>query len=106
MTGFLDKIKSLFTSSPAGEPASQKETAQTIHDCRVVATPRKEGAQYRLAGRIEKVVNGETLTRTFVRADLFSSESDVVEITFRKATQIIEQNGPTLWSDSAKERQV
>jgi len=41
-----------------------------------------------------------------VRADLFSSESDVLEITFRKATQIIEQNGPSLWAGGEKERQV
>jgi hypothetical protein len=106
MSGFISKIKSLFSSSGAGEPAPGKETSQTIGDCLVVATPRKEGAQYRLAGRIEKDVGGEKLIRNFVRADLFSSESDVLEITFRKATQIIEQNGPSLWAGGEKERQV
>ena len=79
---------------------------QTIGEYAVYATPRKEGAQYRLAGRIEHVTNGATLVRNFVRADLFSSETDTVETTFRKARQIIEQHGPGLFADGAAERQV
>lgn len=79
---------------------------QRIGDYAVFATPQKEGAQFRLAGRIEHEVNGETLVRRFVRADLFSSETDTVDTTFRKAKQIIVQNGPTLFGDGAKERQV
>lgn len=79
---------------------------QKIGDYTVYATPRKEGAQYRLAGRIEHEVNGRKMVRNFVRADLFSSEDDTVETTFRKAKQIIDQNGPTLFGDGAEERQV
>jgi len=77
-----------------------------IGEYAVYATPRKEGAQYRLTGRIEHVVNGEKLIRNFVRADLFSSETDTVDTTFRKAKQIIEQHGQGLFADGAKERQV
>lgn len=79
---------------------------QKIGDYAVFATPRKEGAQYRLAGRIEHEVNGMKLIRNFVRADLFASETDTVETTFRKAKQIIEQNGVGLFADGEKERQV
>jgi hypothetical protein len=106
MAGFFSK---LFGGSSAGDAASGaggKEQMQKIGEYSVYATPRKEGAQYRLAGRIEHEVGGEKLIRVFVRADLFSSETDTVETTFRKARQIIEQHGAGLFADGAKERQV
>ena len=79
---------------------------QKIGDHTVYATPRKEGGQYRLAGRIELEADGTKMVRNFVRADLFSSETDTVETTFRKAKQIIDQHGPGLFNDGAAERQV
>ena len=79
---------------------------QKIGEYTVYATPRKEGAQYRLAGRIEHEANGQTMVRIFVRADLFSSETDTVETTFRKAKQIIDQHGAGLFNDGVAERQV
>ena len=102
MAGFFSK---LFGGSSAGS-TSAKEHMQKIGEYTVYATPRKEGAQYRLAGRIEHEVGGQKMVRTFVRADLFASEDDTVETTFRKAKQIIDQNGPTLFGDGAAERQV
>jgi len=106
MAGFFSKVLGAFSGGGAAAVAGGKEHAQKIGDYTVVATPRKEGAQYRLAGRIEHDVNGETLIRNFVRADLFSSEDDTVETTFRKAKQIIDQNGAGLFGDGEKERQV
>ena len=107
MAGFFSKILGAFSGGDSGSTAgSGKEQMQKIGEYAVYATPRKEGAQYRLAGRIEHEVNGEKLIRSFVRADLFSTETDTVETTFRKAKQIIEQHGPGLFADGAKERQV
>jgi hypothetical protein len=105
MAGFFSKLLGAF-SGGGDKPSTSKEHMQRIGDYSVYATPRKEGAQYRLTGRIEHEVNGETLTRTFVRADLFSSETDTVETTFRKAKQIIDQHGPGLFGDGVKDRQV
>ena len=105
MSGIFSKIKALFSGS--GETSSTAaESVQKIGEYSVYATPRKEGAQYRLAGRIEHEVNGETLIRTFVRADLFASQDDTVETTFRKAKQIIDQHGASLFGDGVKERNV
>lgn len=108
MAGFFSKLLGAFSGGEGGtdSAAGGKEQMQKIGEYTVYATPRKEGGQYRLAGRIEHEANGETLVRNFVRADLFSSETDTVDTTFRKAKQIIDQHGAGLFADGAKERQV
>lgn len=80
--------------------------SETYAGCLIKAIPQREGSQYRLAGSIEKEVDGTVRVRTFIRADLFSSEEDVVDATLRKAHQIIDQNGPSLFADDAAARQV
>ncbi len=86
--------------------AGGKERMERIGDYAVYATPMKEGAQWRLAGRIESEGAEGKRVRRFIRADLFSSQDDAVDITFRKAKQIIEQHGPSLFSDDAADRTV
>ena len=54
----------------------------------------REGNQFRVAGRIEKTVDGQVLVRRFIRADIFSSETDVMSTSFRKGKQIIDQTRP------------
>ena len=104
MSGFMSKLLGLFSSAPAPQAAIEKK--QMIGDLAVVATPMREGAQFRVSGRIEKDVEGELLVRRFIRADLFSSESDALDTTFRKARQIIDQQGEGLFADGAKDRMV
>ncbi|KQO80202.1 HlyU family transcriptional regulator [Rhizobium sp. Leaf262] len=101
MASFFSKILSAFGSSSPSDAPKQAETseAHAYKDCTIYATPLKEGGQYRLAGRIEKTVGEETFTHEFVRADVFTSLDDAVECTVRKAQLIIDQNGPSLFSD-------
>ena len=111
MASFLSTILSMFTGggaprSDGDKPAAAPAASQVYNDCQIFAVPQREGNQFRLAGRIEKEVNGETLVRTFIRADVFSSVDDAVETTFRKAQQIIDQNGPSLFADGEASRQV
>lgn len=112
MASFFSNIISIFTggASQAGTEKSAGSTVsaepQTHADCTIHATPQREGNQFRLMGRIEKEVNGEVLVRNFIRADVFTSSDDAVESTFRKAQQIIDQNGPSLFGDGEKTRQV
>lgn len=80
----------LSTAAPA-EP-------ETYKDCLIVAKPTREGSQWRLAGSISKEVAGERFERTFIRADLFGSEEEARSFTIRKAQQIIDQNGASLFS--------
>lgn len=111
MASFLSNILSIFTGgsaerSPSKAAAAPSIAPQLYGDCQIFATPQREGNQFRLAGRIEKQVNGETLVRSFIRADVFTSADDAAETTFRKAQQIIDQNGPSLFSDGVANRQV
>ena len=81
MASFFSRIGSLFSGGGAGEGRENEQAVKSIvhEDCIIFAEPVKEGAQYRLQGRIEKEVNDETLTRTFIRADLFSSQDEAIE---------------------------
>lgn len=94
---FTGGAKSDAPAAPVAEP-------QTHGDCVIYASPISEGSQLRLAGRIEKTVDGEVLVRHFIRADLFTSMDEAVDCTFRKARQIIDQNGPSLFADGEKSR--
>ena len=104
----LSSLLSIFSGGAKPQTASAGPAAepQVHQDCLIFAAPIREGSQLRLAGRIEKQVNGETLERIFIRADMFTSEHDALECTFRKARQIIDQNGASLFADGAKSRNV
>ncbi|ANL46500.1 transcriptional activator HlyU-like protein [Rhizobium phaseoli] len=107
MASFLSNLFSMFSGGkPTSEAVGPASEPQLYGDCTIYAEPRKEGSQYRLAGRIEKKVGDEVLVRNFIRADLFSSSDDAIECTVRKAHQIIDQHGPSLFGDGEKLRQV
>jgi hypothetical protein len=110
MASIFSSIFSMFSGGGAKQPGAARSAVvsdpQPYADCTIYAAPQKEGGQYRLAGRIEKIVGDEVLVRNFIRADMFSSTADAIECTVRKAQQIIDQNGPSLFSDGANIRQV
>ena len=107
MASFFSRLGSLFTGRPAGDGgASANEAVREINGLKVVAAPIKEGGTYRIAGRIEKEAEGNVMVRSFIRADVFNSPDEAVEFTFRKAEQIIQQNGAMLFQDGAETRNV
>ena len=108
MASFISNIISMFSGGgkPTSEAAGPSGEPQLYNDCTIYAEPRREGSQYRLAGRIEKKVGDEVLVRNFIRADMFSSSDDAIECTVRKAQQIIDQHGSSLFGDGEKLRQV
>ena len=87
-------------------PAKIAEETEAYNDLLLVAAPIPEGGQYRLAGRIEKQDGDRVMARTFIRADLFASRDDTVAATFRKARQIADQHGASLFGDGADSRPV
>ncbi|WP_112815447.1 HlyU family transcriptional regulator [Ensifer sp.] len=106
MASFFSK---LFGRSGSTETESHVASGKTeaYAECTIRATPMREGAQFRLAGSIEKSIGeGGVRVRSFIRADLFTSEQDAIDATFRKGRQIIDQTGPSLFSDDAQSRQV
>ena len=104
MASFFSRLFGRSTSETAPEAASG--LTETYADCLIRATPMKEGSQYRLSGVIEKDVGGQTVSRSFIRADMFSSSDEASSAALRKAHQIIDENGPSLFSDGAASRQV
>jgi hypothetical protein len=108
MASIFSSIFSMFSGGgkPAEASAGPSGEPQLYGDCTIYPAPIREGGQFRLAGRIEKTVGDELLVRNFIRADLFSSSDDAIECTVRKAQQIIDQHGPSLFTDGEKQRQV
>ena len=105
MASFFSKLLSAFGGNAA--PAAPKEVEPREYDgCRIFATPIREGSQFRLAGRIEKVFDGQVRVRNFIRADIFTTEDDAVEFTFRKGEQIVQQSRGTLFADGAEKGNV
>lgn len=104
MASFLSKLFGL--SGKTSVAAAAPEEREIYNDLILVATPMAEGSQFRLAGRIEKHDGDVVLARTFIRADLFSVRDDAVSAAFRKAKQIADQHGPSLFSDGVESRSV
>jgi hypothetical protein len=104
MASFFSKLFGRGSGSAA--PAKVAEETEAYNDLTLVAAPMPEGGQFRLAGRIEKREGDRVWTRSFIRADLFSSRDDTVASTFRKARQIVDQHGASLFSDGVESRQV
>ncbi|WP_296104148.1 HlyU family transcriptional regulator [uncultured Agrobacterium sp.] len=100
MASFFSKLFGGFGAAQSDAPKKAETSEPHQHgEYTIYATPMKEGAQYRLAGRIEKTVGDEVLVHKFVRADVFTSMDDAVECTVRKAKLIIDQGGPHLFVD-------
>ena len=104
MASFFSKLFGRGGDSAA--PAKIAEETEAYNDLTLVAAPIAEGGQFRLAGRIEKRDGERVLTRSFIRADLFSSRDDTVAATFRKAKQIADQHGASLFGDGVESRPV
>jgi hypothetical protein len=56
-----------------------------------------EGGQYRIAGRIEKDIEGEVKTHRFIRSDVLGSEQDANELMLKKAQMFIDQMGEKIF---------
>jgi len=89
----MSLLSRLFGLGGEDKPKESAGAAPVTHkDCTIVARPQNEGGQWRVAGTISKVVDGELVERSFIRADLCMSEDEAIEVTQRKARQIIDQN--------------
>jgi hypothetical protein len=107
MAGFLSKLFGFGSGGESsGSAGGSKDRMERIGDYAVYATPVKEGGQWRLSGRIENDAPEGLMVRRFIRADLFSSQDDAIETTFRKAKQIIDQHGVGLFGDGSPDRPV
>ncbi|VAW23906.1 hypothetical protein MNBD_ALPHA11-1587 [hydrothermal vent metagenome] len=61
------------------------------------AMEMKSGSEFQLCGEIEKTIDGELRVKTFIRADKLSSEEEAASFSLKKARQIIDEQGETLF---------
>ena len=59
--------------------------------------PFVEGGQYQTCGIITRQIGDETKEHRFIRADRFVSKEDAVEVTLRKARQLIDEQGERIF---------
>jgi hypothetical protein len=81
-----------------GEAAPAASATREHKGYTIIATPIKEGGQYRLAGMISKEIGGVVNEHRFVRADLFTSRDEAVQFAFLKGQLIIDQSGDGMFS--------
>lgn len=91
---FLSRLLGLGARETSEGDADSAEGAEAreYKGCVIVAAPRSEEGQWRVAGTIEKEVDGRLARRSFVRADLCMSREEAIEVSRRKAQQIVDQN--------------
>jgi hypothetical protein len=78
--------------------AASAGTALDYKGFSIIATPIKEGGQWRLAGTITKDIGGAMKEHKFIRADLFSSKDEAEQFAVTKAQLIIDQSGDSIFS--------
>lgn len=95
MVGFLKK---LFGGGVNGEANPASAVADNVYkEVEIRASPVGDGSQWRVGGTLTKVVNGEAITRRFMRADMLQSQDEARIVAIAKAKLIIDQNGTALW---------
>ena len=57
-----------------------------------------ESGQYRVAGRIEKEIDGEVKSHRFIRSDVVSNKNDADELMLKKSQMFIDQMGDNIFS--------
>ena len=93
MFGFLKK---LFAGDDT--PAAPVGVATVEYEgYRIVAAPRKEPEGFRIAGRIEKDVDGETKVHPFVRADVYHDLDATADMVVHKAKRMIDEQGDRIF---------
>lgn len=93
-------FKKLFGMGGEREPASIEPAVvaeESYKGFTIKALIMQVGSEYQLAGQIDKLVEGETKTYKFVRADRLSSKEDVVAFSLAKGRQIIDEQGDGIY---------
>lgn len=85
---FLKKLFGGASDKPANDAATE-----TYNDYRITPTPIPEGSQFRVSARIEKDIDGETLTHTLIRAETLPGLEAAQTASLNKARQAIDSLG-------------
>ncbi len=78
--------------SEAAPSASVEHKGVTI-----TPTPIAEGGQFRLSAALTKTIGDEEKTHRLIRADVLQSKEQAEEFAIRKAKQVIDEQGDSLF---------
>ena len=83
----------------SGEQKSQTATAEPViyEEFEIRPAPVKEGSGWRISGVILKEIDGVTREHVFIRADSCADQNAAVELTLRKARQVIDEQGDRIF---------
>ncbi|MEP2944503.1 MAG: HlyU family transcriptional regulator [Hyphomicrobiales bacterium] len=91
---FLKKLFGGTDSNTQGEGFGKNSSPSVSYKgYEIVAKPKAEGGQFRLAGKITKEIDGTLKEHFLVRADVFSSLEEAVRATESKAKYLIDEQG-------------
>lgn len=92
-------LKKLFGGSGGSSSGVTKPVEETEYKgFQIATTPIDEGGQFRVCAMISKDVDGEVKTHRLIRADMCSSADEASTIAFRKAQQMIDEQGERILS--------
>ncbi len=99
MVSFLSRLfGGKKTQAADGGPGERGEPV-VYNDVVIRAAPMRRDSQWLLAGVIIKSSNDVSLERTFIRADTFASKEEAEAAAVRKAKQIVDERGASLFAD-------
>ena len=81
-----------------GEAAPSKPAKQIEHKgFTIAATPYQSDGQYQTCGVVSKEIGGVMKEHRFVRADRFAGLDDAVDVSLRKGTQMVDEQGDRMF---------
>ena len=87
-------LKKLFGG---GSKAKSAPASLSYKGFEIVAMPKAEGGQFRLAGKITKEIDGTLNEHMLIRADVFSSLEEAERATESKAKHLIDEQGEAIF---------
>jgi hypothetical protein len=94
---FLKKLFGIGGGGEAGVGEPEASEAQDYKGFTIRATPFKADGQYQTCAVITKEVGGATKEHRLIRADRFAALDAAVDVSLRKARQMIDEQGDRLF---------
>ncbi|HUV32752.1 MAG TPA: HlyU family transcriptional regulator [Devosiaceae bacterium] len=88
-----------FFGGEAGEKASAAAPIgeEEYKGFTIRALEMRAGAQFQLAGMVEKVIGGELKVHSFIRADTLSSKNEAATLALAKGRRLVDERGDGLF---------
>ncbi len=89
-------LSKLFGGGSGGD-AKPKAAPEVYEGYRIYPEPIREGAQHRIAARIEKEIDGEVKTHHLIRADTLGDPQAAATASLDKAKMLIDEQGDRIF---------